>query len=296
MAITINPLAEHLGAEIEGVDIAAGMDEATARQLREAFCQHCVLVFRAQDITDQEHVAFTEHFGTLQMTMASDPYGGGGPINRIANVDEDGQIIPPEDRRSLYQAGNMLWHSDGSFKSVPLRASLLSAKVVPPSGGETEFASLRAAYAALPADRKAGLEDLIAEHSMAHSRAQVAPDLITEAFARETPPVQHRLIRTLPETGEKILFIGSYASRILGWPTEKGRALLEELLAWATQPRFVYQHRWRVHDLVMWDNRYVLHRGRPWDFGAYKRIMHRTTLAGDGPTLAAARTIGSNPC
>lgn len=287
MTITISKLEEHIGARVQGVDIASPVDADAADAVRDALFNHSVLVFHDQAITDEQHVAFTQRLGPLQMTMASDPYGGGGPINRITNVDDDGQIIPAHDNRSLYQAGNMLWHSDGAFKRVPLRASLLSAKVVPPEGGETEYASLRAAYAALPVQKKADLQGLVAEHSIAYSRAQIAPDLMSEAFLKETPAVNHALVRTIPETGQKALLVGSYASRIVGWPLEKGRALLKELLEWSTQPQFVYRHEWREDDLVMWDNRSCLHRGRPWENGVYRRIMHRTTLAGDGPTVSA---------
>ena len=283
--LTILPLGKHIAAEVRGVEAALPHSEETFAELRRALYRYSVLVFHDQDITDEQQVAFTRGFGPLQMTLASDPYGGGGPINRIANVDEEGRLIPPEDKRSLYQAGNNLWHSDGSFKAVPLRASMLSAKVVPPRGGETEYASLRAAYAALPGPTKAQLEGLVAEHSMAHSRAQIAPGLLTEAFRKETPPVRHVLVRTVPELGEKALYVGSYASHIIGWEREKGGALLQELLEWSTQPQFVYRHCWSTNDLVMWDNRSCLHRGRPWDNGVYKRIMHRTTLAGDGPTV-----------
>jgi alpha-ketoglutarate-dependent 2,4-dichlorophenoxyacetate dioxygenase len=284
--LTIVPLETHIAAEVRGLDAASPQGEETFAELRRALYRHSVLVFHDQDISDQQQVAFTRGFGRLQMTMASDPYGGGGPINRIANVDEEGRLIPPEDSRSLYQAGNMLWHSDGSFKAIPLRASMLSAKVVPPHGGETEYASLRAAYAALPEPRQAQLERLVAEHSMAYSRAQIAHGLMSDAFRKETPPVRQVLVRTIPETGEKALYVGSYASHIIGWEREKGSALLEELLEWSTQPRFVYRHRWKTNDLVMWDNRTCLHRGRSWDNRVYKRIMHRTTLAGDGPTVA----------
>ena len=286
LTVTINKLEEHIGAEVHGVDISSPVDEETFAQLRDALYRHSVLVFHDQEIADEQHVAFSEGFGPVQMTLPSDPYGGGGPINRITNVDDNGDIIPADDTRSKYQAGNMLWHSDGSFKAVPLKASLLSAKVVPPSGGATEYASLRASYAALPEGKQTELEGLVAEHSMAYSREQIAPGLMTKEFLKETPPVQHDVVRTVPETGEKALYVGSYASHIIGWPTKKGRALLTELLEWATQPQFVYAHEWKAKDFVIWDNRSCLHRGRPWEFGDYKRILHRTTLAGDGPTVA----------
>ena len=284
MSIIIKRLEEHIGAEVEGIDTTSNIDEDTFQQLRDAFSRYSVLVFHDQNITDQQHVAFSEGFGRIEMSLPNDPLGDGA-IFRISNVDENGRVMSPEDPRALYTAGNMLWHSDGSFRRVPLRASLLSAKVVPPSGGETEYASLRAAYVTLPEEKKLALQDLVAEHSMAHSRAQIAPNLLSRSFQDEVPPVMQRVVRTISETGKKVLFVGSYASHIIGWPTEKGSALLKELLEWATQPQFVYQHRWRVNDLVMWDNRYCLHRGLPWDSGKHKRIMHRTTLAGDGSTV-----------
>ena len=254
-------------------------------QLRGALCEYAVLVFHDQDITDEQHVAFSEGFGPLEMTMANDPIGDGGPIGVISNLDENGEIIPPEDPRTLYTVANTLWHSDGSFKRVPLRGSLLSAKVIPPEGGETEFASLTAAYAALPEQKKADIEELIAEHSIAHSRAQISPNLMDEAFQKDTPPVNQRLVRTIPETGKKALLVGSYTTHVHGLPIEKGKTLLKELLEWSTQPQFVYRHTWRVNDLVVYDNRCCLHRGRSWNRGKYKRVLHRTTLAGDDPTV-----------
>ena len=286
MELAIRKLQEHIGAEVEGVDITAPIDESIFAQLRDALYRSSVLVFRGQDITDEQHVAFTGGFGPLEMTMPNDPIGDGGPVGVISNLDEDGAVIPPDDTRMLYQRGNELWHSDGSFRPVPLRASLLSAKVVPPEGGETEYAGLCAAYAALPAGKRAALEGLVAEHSFAKSRAQIAPNLVDDAFLKEVPPVKHVLVRTVPETGDRALLVGSYTTRIIGWPLEEGRALLQELLEWTTQPRFVYRHHWRAHDLVVWDNRCCLHRGRPWDRRSHRRVMHRTTVAGDGPTLS----------
>ena len=285
MALKIRKLEEHIGAEVQGIDITSPIDADIFEKLRGALCEYAVLVFHDQDITDEQHVAFSEGFGPLEMTMPNDPIGDGGPIGIISNLDENGDIIPSEDPRTLYTVANTLWHSDGSFKRVPLRGSLLYAKVVPPEGGETEFASLTAAYAALPDQTKSDIEDLIAEHSIAHSRAQIAPNLMDEAFQKDTPPVNQRLVRTIPETGKKALLVGSYTTHIHGLPIEEGKALLKELLEWSTQRQFVYRHTWRVNDLVVYDNRCCLHRGRAWDRGKYKRVLHRTTLAGDGPTV-----------
>lgn len=285
MALKIRKLEEHIGAEVEGVDITSPIDAGTFEQLRLALCKYAVLVFRDQDITDEQHVRFSEGFGPLEMTMPNDPIGDGGPIGVISNLDENGDIIPPADPRTLYTVANTLWHSDGSFKRVPLRGSLLYAKIVPPEGGETEFASLTAAYAALPERKKADIADLIAEHSIAHSRAQIAPNLMDEAFQKDTPPVNQRLVRVIPETGKQALLVGSYTTHVHGLPIEEGKALLKGLLEWSTQPQFVYRHAWQVHDMVVYDNRCCLHRGRSWDRGKYKRLLHRTTLAGDGPTV-----------
>ena len=283
--LEIRKLERHIGAEVQGVDISAPIDAETFKKLREALYAYAVLVFHNQGITDQQHVAFSEGFGPIEMTMESDPIGNGGPIGIISNVDEYGELIPAEDPRVLYTKGNSLWHSDGSFKRNPLRGSLLAAKVIPPEGGETEFASLCAAYENLPEEKKAELEGLVAEHSLANSRVQIAPNLMSEAFLKETPSANQALVRTISETGKKALLIGAYGVRIVNWPTEKGKALLTELLDWATQPQFVYRHNWRVNDLLVYDNRCCLHRGRPWDRNKYKRILHRTTLAGDGPTV-----------
>ncbi len=285
MKLTIKKLDKCIGAEIQGVNLASPINNEIFGQVNDAFHSYSVLVFRDQDINDEQHISFSRRFGPLESSMVNDPSGGGGPINRLSNVDEEGEIIPPEDRRMVYYSGNMLWHSDSSYKKVPARASLLFAIEVPPEGGETEYASMKAAYAGLPDKKKADMEGLFAEHSLAHSRSLIDPDLMNQAFQDEVPPIPQVLVRTIPETGEKTLFVGVHASHIIGWPVEKGRALLEELLSWTTQRKFVYRHQWRPKDLVMWDNRCCLHRGRPWNGAEYPRVMRRTTIAGEGPTI-----------
>ena len=285
MSLTINLLGEHLGAEVSSIDLAAPIEADVIEELNPAFFKNKVLVFRNQDISDDQQVAFSKLFGPLEPTMKNDPSGGGGWINRLSNVDLDGNLIPPSDKAMLYLKGNLLWHSDSSYKPVPSRGALLYAEEVPVEGGETEYASMTAAYDALPQDRQEMLEDLVAEHSLLYSRNKIAPGLMDETFQEEVPPVPQKLIRTIPETGLKSLFVGAHASHIIGWPVEMGRALIEELIDWATQPRFVYRHVWQPGDLVLWDNRCTLHRGRPWKAAEHKRIMRRTTLIGDGPTV-----------
>src|SRR5262249_31091602 len=188
--------------------------------------------------------------------------------------------IPAGDRRNLFNAGNQMWHSDSSFKRVPAMASMLSGREVPPEGGETEFASMRVAYECLPEEVRRRLEGKVAIHSFAYSRGLVGEGLLTAEHAAQVPPVSQALVRVNPVNGRKTFFVGSHACEILGMPTDDARRLLRELLDRATRPELVYTHTWEVGDLVMWDNRCVLHRGRPWDENRYRRVMHRTTVAG----------------
>jgi len=285
MSLSIRKLGEHLAAEVQGIDLASPIEDSVFDQIRKAFYQHTVLVFRGQEIDDDQQIEFSKRFGPLEPTMVNDPSGGGGWISRLSNVDDEGHILPASHKKMLYLKGNVLWHSDSSYKKVPSRGALLYAEEVPPEGGETEYASMKAAYASLPDEKKNTLEDLVAEHSLLHSRNKITPGVMDQKFKDEVPPVPQRLIRELPETGEKTLFLGAHASHIIGWPFERGSALLDELLEWTTQPQFIYKHSWKQKDLVLWDNRCSLHRGRPWNAENYRRVMRRTTLLGDGPTV-----------
>jgi alpha-ketoglutarate-dependent 2,4-dichlorophenoxyacetate dioxygenase len=286
MGVTIRRLHPHFAAEIQGVSLRT-IDEPTFGAVRAAFEDHSVLVFRDQHLTDDEQIAFTRRFGPLEQTVRSIAQNTqvAPEIADLSNVDPEGDTMPADDRRMLYHQGNQLWHSDSSFKPVPAMASLLSAREIPPEGGETEFASLRAAWEALPVTLQQRLDDLVAVHSFAYSRSLIAPDLLLPEQEAALPPVKQRLVRENPVNGRRAVYLGSHASYILGMPLEEGRALLRDLLEHATRPEFVFQHRWRVGDCVMWDNRAVLHRGRPWDTARYRRVMHRTTVAGDGPTV-----------
>ena len=285
--IRVTPLLAHFGARVEGVTLSR-MDEATFRQVFDAFQEHSVLVFPDQRLTDEEQMAFSRRFGPLEETIKAP-----GKENRhhpnlvdLSNLDpdHDGKLIGWSDRRMIYQSGNQLWHSDSSFKPVPAMASLLSAREVPPVGGETEFASMRHAYATLPLDVQRRLEGKIAVHSILYSRHTIAPDLFDPEQADELPPVRQALVRANPFNGKKSIYVGSHAWYVEGMEYEESRRLLDELLAHTTRPDAVYQHRWTQWDLVMWDNRCALHRGRPWDATSHKRVMRRTTIAGDRPT------------
>jgi len=293
MGVLVASVRGDFVARVSGCDLSKPLDDGAFGQVRDAFHHYAVLVFPEQRISDDQQIAFSERFGPLEVSIRKDrPRRIANPrVSDISNVDERDRVFDPDDERAIYNAGNRLWHSDSSFKRVPAMASLLSGREVPPEGGETEYADLRAAWDALPADRKRGLDELVAEHSFVYSRELIGYEQFTDAERAEVPPVPQAVVRTHPATGRKSLYVGSHASHVIGRPVEESRALLRELLDFATQPQFVYRHVWRQHDLVMWDNRCVLHRGRPWDERRYRRVMHRTTVAGAGPTAIDGRPI-----
>jgi alpha-ketoglutarate-dependent 2,4-dichlorophenoxyacetate dioxygenase len=289
MAIRIAPLTDLFAAEIAGVDIARPIDDATWAEIRAAFDEHSVLVFRRARLDDDTQVAFSQRFGALEITRSMNP-AAGTPFARQSNLDiKTGDVIPPDDRRMVYQLANMLWHSDSSFKAVPSLCSLLSARIVPPEGGATEFASTRAAYPSLPDALKRRVEHAIAVHDFSWSRNQVRPGFFTAEERAVYPPVRHPLVRVNPVNGRRCLFLGAHASYIEGLPIDDGRALLAELLEHVTQPRFRYRHEWTEGDLVIWDNRCVLHRATPYDSLRHQRLLQRTTVSGDPAEPAATR-------
>ena len=286
--MNVTPLHPVLGAEVEGVDLAT-MDEATRKAVFDAFQAHSVLVFHDQHLTDESQMAFSERlFGPLETTLKS--AGKEDRLNPklvdLSNIDpdHDERLMGWDDRRMVYQSGNQLWHTDSSFKPVPAMASLLSGRQVPPAGGETEFVSMRHAWATLPEATQRRLEGRVVVHSILYSRSTIAKGLFDPEHERELLPVRQALVRANPINGRKNIYIGSHAWYIEGVDYAESRRLLDELLAHTTRPECVFQHRWKQWDLVMWDNRCVLHRGRPWEATKYTRIMRRTTIAGDGPT------------
>ncbi|MGH7311487.1 MAG: TauD/TfdA dioxygenase family protein, partial [Candidatus Rokuibacteriota bacterium] len=204
-------------------------------------------------------------------------------MNDVSNLGRDGQPLERDSRQHLFNLGNLLWHSDSSFRAIPAKYSLLSARVVHPTGGNTEFADMRAAYDALDAQTQAQIEDLLCEHSLMYSRGLLGMLDFSEDERAMFRPVRQRLVRRHPVTGRKSLYLASHAGAIVGMPMPEARILLRDLTEHATQPRFVYVHRWRPWDLVMWDNRQVMHRGRRYD-QSQARDMRRTTVAGDAPT------------
>jgi alpha-ketoglutarate-dependent 2,4-dichlorophenoxyacetate dioxygenase len=286
VALRVTALTPGLAAQVDGVDIARPVDDATWAEIRAAFEEHSVLVFRGARLDDDTQVAFSRRFGALEVTKSINP-AAGTPFARQSNLDiKTGAVIPPDDRRMVYQLANMLWHSDSSFKPVPSLCSLLSARIVPPEGGATELASTRAAYPSLPEALKHRVQGAVAVHDFAWSRDQVRPGFFTEEERAVYPSVRHPLVRTNPVNGRKSLFLGAHASHIEGRPVEEGRALLRTLLEHVTQPPFRYRHEWTQGDLVIWDNRGVLHRATPYDSTRHQRLLQRTTISGDPAEFA----------
>ncbi len=279
----ITSIQRGFAAEISGVDLTRDLDDSTFATVHEAIDTHGVAVFRDQHLTDAPLVAFAERFGPLEVPLKRDQYGGVDPrVTRLANVDDDGNVMPPDGSHAVYMKGNLLWHTDSSFKPVPCTYSLLSAHEVPSSGGETEFADARACYddwtGPFGETTKQQLEDLVCEHSIIYSRTLISGDIFTDQEKRDLKPPHQPLVRTHPRTGRKIYYVGSHCSHVVGWPVEKGRALVRELTGFCTRPEHIYTHRWRPGDLVIWDNRSVLHRGRTYD-PTQRRVMHRATVA-----------------
>ena len=291
MPITMTPLHPVIAAQITGLDLRLQQGQATIAALNDAINQAGILVFPRQFITDEQQISFSRGFGELETTVRAyrtdfvprlDVH-----IADISNLDEQNRVRPKDDRLRLNALGNRLWHSDSSFKRIPARFSLLSARTIPPEGGETQFADMRAAWDALPDRMKARLEGLICEHTQLFSRARIGfTDWSTEERAKMAP-VPQVLVRTHPGSNRKSLYLSSHAGRIRGMEEPEARMLLMDLTEHATQPQFVYTHRWAVGDLVMWDNRCTMHRAREYD-DAQVRDLHRTTVSDGMPTVAEA--------
>ena len=276
-------------AEASGVDIAAGISTEEAAAIESAMDRYAVLVFRDQRIDDAQQFAFSQHFGPMERATGDISQGAQRrlslDINDISNLDESGAVLPRDDRRRLFMLGNRLWHSDSSFKPTPAKFSILSARIVPETGGDTEFADMRAAWDALDPDLQERCRDLVCEHSQLYSRAKLGFFEWTEEEERQNQAVPQRLVRRHPGSGRLSLFLSAHAGAIQGWPMPEARIFLMDLTEHATRRDFVYAHRWRPWDLVMWDNRAVMHRARHADPNAV-RDLHRTTVADSAPTLA----------
>ena len=271
------PLGPGFGVEVRGVGILDVATDADAyKAVRAAFEEHSLLVFRGQPVADDVQAAFSRAFGPLELTKVSS-VGQNTFYSRLTNT-ANGKIVPPDHRQVLVAKANALWHTDSSFKKTPALASVLTARVLPDDGGDTEFTSTRLAWERLPREMQTRLKDAVATHSYANSRDQIHPDLATEIERRALPPVRWRLNWRNPANDRRALYVASHAYAIDGMDERDARQLLAQLLDEATRREFVYSHKWRQGDTVMWDNRAMLHRGRPWDY-ARERTMVRTTIS-----------------
>lgn len=284
----INPRRDDFVAEVTGVDIAAGVSKDIAAEIEAAMDRYAVLVLPGQDVTDDQQYAFSQHFGPMETATGDiarpEDRRLSMDINDISNLDRNGEVLARDDRRRLFGLGNMLWHSDSSFKATPAKYSLLSARVIPGEGGNTEFADMRAAWDDLDPKTQAECMGLVAEHSQLYSRGSLGFVEFTDDERAKWAPVPQRLVRRHPGSGRLCLYLASHAGAIQGWPVPEARMFLKDLTEHATQREYVYSHRWRPHDLVMWDNRAVMHRARRYDH-TQRRDMHRTTVADSAPTL-----------
>jgi alpha-ketoglutarate-dependent 2,4-dichlorophenoxyacetate dioxygenase len=278
MAISIYPITENFAAEV-GVDLAYLSAEDVA-SIKDAFWRYGVLIFPDQNLDQEQHLAFAERLGPLEPTISA--YAKQrlpADLVDVSNLNSGNEIWSEDSKRRGFAISNRLWHTDSSFKYLPARASLLYAYSIAPIGGHTEFADLRAAYDALPEDMRLKLQGLVAEHALAYSRARTGFSNFSESERKELPPVPQVMVRTIPENGRRSLYIASHIGHIFGMLDDESRALVDRLIAHATQRQFVYTHRWRLHDLVMWDDRCTMHRGTDFDDLHYERDMQRATVS-----------------
>jgi alpha-ketoglutarate-dependent 2,4-dichlorophenoxyacetate dioxygenase len=291
MTISVKQVHPLFVGEVSGVDLREPMNAATASQIVAAADRYAVLVFHGQTITDEQQIAFSRLLGLLETTIKA--YRPGHKprldlhISDVSNLDEESRVLAADDRRRMLGLGNRLWHTDSSFKAIPARYSLLSARAIPGDGGETQFADMRAAYDALPEAMKARLAGLVAEHSVLYSRSTIGFADFTDEERAKLPPVPQRLVRVHPGSKRKTLYLASHAGWIRGMQIPEARMLLRDLIEHATQREFVYTHRWKVGDLVMWDDRCTMHRAREYDM-TQPRDMHRTTVSDEVSSLEQA--------
>ncbi|SEP50192.1 alpha-ketoglutarate-dependent 2,4-dichlorophenoxyacetate dioxygenase [Rhodospirillales bacterium URHD0017] len=283
MSITVKPVTPDFVAEISGLDLAQPLKPADRGTIEATINRYAIVVFHGQTLTDEQQIAFARHFGPLASPAQKARHTGikhriaSNDIADISNLDGDGNILEANSKRRLDWLANRLWHTDASFRAVPGALSMLYAHVVPDEGGETEFADLRAAYDALPQKTRDRIEPMIAEHSIWHSRGQLAVTMYTQEEVASLPPVPQRVVRRHAGSGRKTLYLAAHASHIVGMPIADGRLLLMDLIEHATERRFVHSHTWKQGDLVIWDNRCTMHRARPFDTTKVRDLRRVTT-------------------
>ena len=279
----INKLKKFIGVEINDLDITKILDIGIINEISELLSEFSVVVIRDQNITNDQHIKFSECFGNLEQTKVGTD-GSGSKLIILRNFDEDGNIVSPTDRQRLNNLANKEWHSDSSFKKIPSKLSILSAKMIPSNGGDTEFLSMRAAYNSLPENLKLNIEDKVCWHDYSHGRLKIDPNLVTSEEKKALPPVKQKLVLNNKKYG-KSLYLGAHCSKIDGMTENESQNLLKEIYEFVDNKSFVYSHVWKPYDLIMWDNRSVLHRATPIKGKIEKRLMVRTTIAGETSTL-----------
>jgi alpha-ketoglutarate-dependent 2,4-dichlorophenoxyacetate dioxygenase len=281
MAITINPLHAELAAEIGNIDLHQPLNSETLAALQTALARYPVLVFHEQNLSDDQHAAFARSIGPIEAGLVLVANRKRRLKNTdvidLANIDIDGNIIDAANARNVSLLANQLWHSDSSFKDPPAQYSILCGIDLPDEGGDTEFADQRAAHDALPEAMQARIAGMVAEHWAFHSRNMLGGGNFSPEGMAKLPPVDWPIVHTIPESGRKSLFIGVHTREIRGMATAEARMLLLDLLEHATQRQFVYRHCWQNHDIVMWDNRCTLHRGRPYDLTKLRQLRRCST-------------------
>jgi alpha-ketoglutarate-dependent 2,4-dichlorophenoxyacetate dioxygenase len=290
MSVSIRQIHPAFVGEVAGIDLRETVDPEDVAAIEEGMDRYAVLIFHDQPVTDEQQIAFTRNFGTIEPAVGNSVTDCQGrrlstDMADLSNLESDDRIFAPDDRRRLFDVANRLWHSDSSFRVVPAKYSLLSARAIPTKGGNTEFADMRAAYDALDDAARAEVAELVCEHSLLYSRSLLGFTEFTAEEKATFAPVRQRLVRTHPVTGRKSLYLSSHAGTILGSPMPDARAYLRDLSEHATQSDFVHVHEWRLHDLVIWDNRQTMHRVRRYNDANEIRDMRRTTIVGDAPTV-----------
>jgi len=289
MSLSIRPAHPVLAGEVSAIDISQKLSQEQVAAIEAGMDRYAVLVFRDQRLTDDQQLEFSRNYGELEVTLAGQMakpedrrLGDRLELGDISNLTARNELRAREDRSRMYALANRLWHSDASFRAIGAGYTLLHGRVIPKKGGNTEFADMRAAYDALDASMKAEVEDLICEHSIVFSREQIGFSDYAPGNEERLRPVQHRLVITHPVTRRKSLYLSSHIGGIVGWPVPEARAFIRDLTEHATQRQFVYAHEWRVSDLVMWDNRTVMHRARPFNDLKEIRDLRRTSIKGTG--------------
>ena len=288
MPITVVPVTDQFAAEIGDVDLSQPLSADDFAAIDAAFNRYSVLVFPDQHLSVDQHLTFAKNFGPLETSVhairSAEELRVRPEIADVSNLSKDNSIWGAQSRKRMYEMGNRMWHTDSSFKRLPAKASLLYSRSIPPVGGHTEFADLRAAYDALPADKKASLKGLVAEHAIMYSRMKLGFTDFSDEERQVLPPVPQTLVRRHAGSGRMGLYLASHAGRIFGMNDEESKNLLRELIDHATQRQFVYTHRWRLHDLIIWDNRCTMHRGKGYDDLRWPRDMQRATVSDVAPT------------